>query len=265
MEGKRFQNTKLIATTSDSTLTASGVSGFFYTEQNMAKDPAFLFYTNDFISGTQFFTDEQVGIYIRLLCAMHQHGRLNEKQVLMISKTYDNDIMSKFEKDSEGKYFNSRLEEEISKRNKYTESRRNNRLKKDTKEDIKEHMNNHMNEHMENENEIENDNKVIIYSEEYLKFNDWLKNNAPNVLKMKEPITEEQFQKLKKFDRQALKETLIAMHNFKDLKKKYISAYLTLNNWVKRQSNNTENGKSRIDNNIEIAKQFIEQSRSNDI
>ena len=34
----------------------------------MAKDPAVLFYTNDFLSRTFTMTDEQVGKYIRLLC-----------------------------------------------------------------------------------------------------------------------------------------------------------------------------------------------------
>jgi len=112
-----------------------------------------------------------------------------------------------------------------------------------------------------NENENVND-KVLIINIEYLKFNDWLKENAPNVLKLKEPISEEQYFKLKEHDRTLLKDTLIAMHNFKDLRKKYVSAYLTLNNWIKR-NNKQENGKSRISTNIEIAKQYIEQSRNN--
>jgi hypothetical protein len=113
----------------------------------------------------------------------------------------------------------------------------------------------------DNVNENVND-KVLIINIEYLKFNDWLKENAPNVLKLKEPISEEQYFKLKEHDRTLLKDTLIAMHNFKDLRKKYVSAYLTLNNWIKR-NNKTENGKSRISTNIEIAKQYIEQSRNN--
>lgn len=112
----------------------------------MAKDPAFLFYTNDFISGTQFFTDEQVGIYIRLLAAQHQHGHLSENHMKMICKSYDNDIFSKFIKDSDGKYYNERLEIEIVKRKKYAESRGNN---KRGKKIISKSYDNHM----ENENE----------------------------------------------------------------------------------------------------------------
>lgn len=96
----------------------------------MAKDPAFLFYSNDFMSGTQFFTDEQVGKYIRLLIAQHQHGRLNKKQVDFICKM-DDDIMSKMTIDSQGLYYNERLETEINKRKAYSESRRKSRLKSD--------------------------------------------------------------------------------------------------------------------------------------
>ena len=32
----------------------------------MAKDPAFLFYPTDFMGGTQFFTDDQLGKYLSL-------------------------------------------------------------------------------------------------------------------------------------------------------------------------------------------------------
>src|SRR6185437_9562737 len=61
----------------------------------MAKDPAFLFYSNDFDSGTKFLTDEQVGKYLRLLMSQHQHGHLTEKQMLFICKTRDEEIFKK--------------------------------------------------------------------------------------------------------------------------------------------------------------------------
>lgn len=94
------------------------------------KDPAFLFYSDNFQSGTQFFTDEQVGKYIRLLCAQHLHGHLHEKHMLFICKTKDIDIWEKFTIDDEGKYYNERLELEITKRKKFSESRANNRIGK---------------------------------------------------------------------------------------------------------------------------------------
>jgi uncharacterized protein YdaU (DUF1376 family) len=122
----------------------------------MAKDPAFLFYPNDFDCKTKFFTDEQVGIYLRLLIAQFQYGRLSEKQVKYICKTYDKDIMLKFDVDENGLYYNERLESEIHKRKKYSESRKNNRNKKNN--NISESYDNHMTTHMENENENENEN-----------------------------------------------------------------------------------------------------------
>lgn len=96
----------------------------------MAKDPAFLFYTGDFSTGTQFMSDEQVGKYIRLLMAQHQCGHLKESHVLQICKTYDNDVMNKFIKDSSGLWYNERLDNEIVKRKNYSKSRAENRIGK---------------------------------------------------------------------------------------------------------------------------------------
>ena len=103
------------------------------------KDPAFLFYSSDFLSGTMLMSDEQIGQYIKLLCLQHQKGHLKEKDMLNICKTYDEDIFSKFKKDEEGNYYNERLDEEVQRRKKYSESRRNNRKKK-SKEDEKENI-----------------------------------------------------------------------------------------------------------------------------
>jgi len=92
----------------------------------MAKDPAVLFYTNDFISGTFTMSDEQVGKYIRLLCIQHQKGFLTEKDMLNICKSYDEDIYSKFQL-TDGKYINERMHNESERRRLYSESRRKNR------------------------------------------------------------------------------------------------------------------------------------------
>ena len=135
------------------TATASHGLGFYF----MSKDPAFLFYSSDFLTGTMFMDNEQVGKFIRLMCAQHQKGRLSEKDMLKICITHDEDIFSKFERDEAGLYFNTRLEEEVDKRKAYSESRRNNRKKK---EDIINTSNSYV-QHMENENEIEIDNESI--------------------------------------------------------------------------------------------------------
>ena len=134
----------------------------------MAKDPAVLFYTSDFLSGTMLMRNDQVGKYIKLLCIQHQQGHLSEEDMLEICGTYDERIFSKFVKDENGLYYNVRMEVEANKRRAYIESRSNNRkgnknedMKEHMKKDMNEDMSNHMTSHMENENINENINKDI--------------------------------------------------------------------------------------------------------
>ena len=51
------------------------------------KDPAVLFYFQDFLVGTEFMTDDEVGKYIRILCHQADKGVLTERQVLRICNT----------------------------------------------------------------------------------------------------------------------------------------------------------------------------------
>ena len=51
-------------------------------------DPAFLFYTSDFLTGTMLMSNEHVGKYIRIMCYEHQHGRLTEEDMLKTCQTY---------------------------------------------------------------------------------------------------------------------------------------------------------------------------------
>lgn len=68
------------------------------------------------------------------------------------------------------------------------------------------------------------------------RFQDWLKENTPNVLKLSSQITEEQFNKLRaKYDFDQMSYILLQMENYKGLAKKYTSVYLTFNNWAKRE------------------------------
>jgi hypothetical protein len=117
----------------------------------MGKDPAFLFYSQDFYTGTALMTDDQVGKYIRLLCIQHQKGHLEEKHMINICKTYDKDIFDKFVRDSEGLFYNERLENEINRRINYCETRRKNRMSEKTY--VK---------HMETETETETETDTII-------------------------------------------------------------------------------------------------------
>ena len=122
------------------------------------KDPAFLFYSNDFLSGTMLMSNEEVGIYIKLLCLQHQQGHLKEEDMLSIGATKK--IFSKFIKDDEGNYYNERLEYEANKRKAYSESRKNNRKKKETYGKDMFNICNSYEEHMENENENINKNNI---------------------------------------------------------------------------------------------------------
>lgn len=131
-------------------------------EEYENKDPAFLFYSSDFLTGTMFMSDAQLGKYIKILCTQHQKGHLSEKDMLKICKRYDKDIFDKFKKDSDGNYYNLRLEKEISKRKEYSKSRANNRKNKITFENI---CFSYV-KHMENENEninINNINNILEY------------------------------------------------------------------------------------------------------
>jgi len=122
----------------------------------MAKDPAVLFYTSDFLSGTFTMDNEQVGKYIRLLCLQHQKGKLSEKDMLSICKAYDNEIWDKF-KVEDGLYYNERMFNETIRRQKFSESRRNN-AKSPKKESIREAYAEHM--------ETETENRTITINED---------------------------------------------------------------------------------------------------
>lgn len=93
-------------------------------------DPAVLLYTSDFTIGTLELTDEEVGQYIRLLCYQHQKGHINLKIIhKIIDSELSENVLKKFTTDSDGNYFNERMELETNKRHNYCESRRKNRAK----------------------------------------------------------------------------------------------------------------------------------------
>jgi hypothetical protein len=157
----------------------------------MSKDPAFLFYSSDFLTGAMFLTDEQTGKFIRLLCVQHQKGRLREKDMLKICKTYDEDVFEMFTKDDENLFYNERLEAEVNKRKAYSESRRKNRKNKTTP--LKNTSLTYV-KHMENENENRNVNEVENTTELYPGFEDfWILYDKK---KGSKKIAEKKWQKL---------------------------------------------------------------------
>jgi uncharacterized phage protein (TIGR02220 family) len=104
------------------------------------KDPAFLFYSSDFLTGVADLTMEERGQYITLMCLQHQKGHLSEKTIRLalglpkpnqMDNHMDNqmaeqikDVLSKFIIDEDGLYYSKRLDEEIKRREKIAEKRR---------------------------------------------------------------------------------------------------------------------------------------------
>lgn len=122
----------------------------------MASDPAFLFYPSDFVEGTIDLTLEEIGGYMKVLCAQHSKGKLSEHKIKKIlGEKFDKiwpEIKDKF-KFSNGLYYNERLEQEKKKRSKYVESRKRNlKGKKKNKTHKGTHTKPHMDTHMVNVN-----------------------------------------------------------------------------------------------------------------
>ena len=69
----------------------------------------------------------------------------------------------------------------------------------------------------------------------YENFQKWMRENTPSVLKLKNGITEEQYKKIRNdYSYEQLVSVLQSMENYKDLTKKYTSAYLTFLRWANR-------------------------------
>lgn len=161
----------------------------------MAKDPAVLFYTSDFLTGTLTMSYEQKGKYITLLCLQHQKGILSEKDMYNICSTYDEDIFKKFIKDGDN-YYNERMKNEHEKRSAFSKSRSENRLKGlKTKEKKQKKKSSSYDNHMENVNvnEVKDYFKEKGYTEnsaikffEYYSVSDWKDSNGKVVKSWKQ-------------------------------------------------------------------------------
>lgn len=95
----------------------------------MAKDPAFLFYSQDFLVGTMAMPFDDRGKYITLLCYMQQNGRITEETIRLLVGSLSVMLRLKFKQDEQGLFYNERLELEVEKRTKFVESRQLNGLK----------------------------------------------------------------------------------------------------------------------------------------
>jgi hypothetical protein len=146
----------------------------------MSKDPAFLFYHQDFFTGVSDMTNEEIGAYIKCMCVQASKGGITEKHMLIICNSYEvhNVVKNKFTFNSEIELFeNTRLKNELDKRRKYSESRANNRKKVKTTATTDDNICKTYDKHMENEDEIENItiNNNLLFKNTLLKNENWKK------------------------------------------------------------------------------------------
>lgn len=199
----------------------------------MAKDPAFLFYSSDFLTGTMTMTNQQVGIYIRLLCFQHQHGQISvDDMQSLCGGIADAKIVAKFTIDENGNYFNERLRNEMIKRQSHSNKQKENALKR------WQCRGNAVAMPLENENEnvIEDVIRNKIIKKEETIFDEFLKKQCPTVLKLKTQMTADQAEKLaREFGFEEVCQILEAMENWIPLTKKSKSVYLTAKTWLTKR------------------------------
>ena len=87
-------------------------------------------------------------------------------------------------------------------------------------------------------NDITVSQETKIKNEAFEKFNKLVDENATNVRRIKDQITEEQFMKLmKKYNSVQIMKTIESLENYKDAPKRYTSVYLTVKNWLDKDNN----------------------------
>lgn len=139
----------------------------------MSKDPAFLFYHQDFFAGVSDMTNEEIGAYVKCMCVQASKGGITSKHMFIIccSQEVHEVVKNKFVLNNETNLFeNIRLKTEIEKRKKYSESRSNNRKNKKNNITKPKEQNQSYENHMENE--IENEDVIkneVLNESEYVK------------------------------------------------------------------------------------------------
>ena len=126
------------------------------------KDPAFLFYPGDWLGGTMGMTFEEKGAYMELLMLQFNRGHMTKDMIgHTVGRLWDK-IKDKFIIDDNGLYYNGRLEEEKTKRQTYTKSRRNNRDGNNQYTEKTQIQSGHMTGRMVNVNKDKNNNKYLF-------------------------------------------------------------------------------------------------------
>lgn len=92
----------------------------------MTKDPAILFYSQDFLTGVADLTMQERGQYITLLCLQHAKGKLTQRMIQIAVPDVSEYVLIKFEQDEDGNYINQRLSDETEKRQSFIQKQKMN-------------------------------------------------------------------------------------------------------------------------------------------
>lgn len=219
----------------------------------MGKDPAFLWYPNDYLGGTLGMTFEERGAYVHLLMMQFNRGHMTSHMVGQEVGQLWEKLKDKFIQDEKGLWYNERLDIEKQKRQAFIKSRRNNigGVNQHTKKDQKKIDSDigHMTSHMENENKDIifskfYDNEILLSKndEAYLRFVSFLFGdndlNRPlnKLLNMNDQIRYVQFLKLREVSQKTGNKILDTVRNLENYtKKNYSSFYLTLSKWLAKE------------------------------
>ena len=196
----------------------------------MAKDPAVLFYTSDFLVGTALMPDDQKGRYMTLLCLQHNQGRLSKEDFFSVAKETDKKLIDKFLVDNNGMYYNERMELESNRRKKFTDSRKKNALGKANDNASATHTD----KRMENEN-VNEDINLGKGKEKKHKYGEY-----KHVL-----LTDDQHSKLlSEWGKDLLDDMIRKLdEGIQNKGYKYKDHNLTLRNWYKRDAQNSQTPK----------------------
>ncbi len=85
--------------------------------------PSMPFYPFEFISETMFLTNEQIGKYIKMLCAFYMHGRLAWERLASVCGGADSELLSLLDVDENGFYYKKKLEAESERREAFLKSK----------------------------------------------------------------------------------------------------------------------------------------------
>jgi hypothetical protein len=97
------------------------------------KEPAFPLYSQDFIIGCADMKWQDIGKYITLLCYQHQKGHLTDDVIKKLIGNFSPELKMKFVQDSEGRYYNEKLDGVLMKRKIHREKQSENVTNRYTK------------------------------------------------------------------------------------------------------------------------------------